>query len=85
VRFDTTGITSRDWQSYPILTFSEVPEIEIVLLDRPDQPAVGGGEPATITTAPAIANAIAAATGARLRRVPFTPARVLAALAAARG
>ncbi len=82
VRFDTTRITSRDWESYPILTFAEVPDIEIVLLDHVDQPPVGAGEATTIVTAPAIANAIANATGARLRQIPFTPARVRAALAA---
>jgi CO/xanthine dehydrogenase Mo-binding subunit len=60
-----------------------MPAIEIILLDRSDQPSVGAGEPATITTAPAIANAIYAASGARVRQVPFTPARVRAALAAA--
>lgn len=81
VRFDTKHITSLDWESYPILTFSETPEIEIVLLDRPDQPPIGAGEAASITTAPAIANAIANATGARLRQIPFTPARVRQALA----
>lgn len=81
VRFDTSHITSLDWESYPILTFSEIPDIEVVLLDRPDQPPVGAGEAATITMAPAIANAIAAATGARLRQIPFTPARVRGALA----
>jgi CO/xanthine dehydrogenase Mo-binding subunit len=80
VHFDSHRITSLDWESYPILTFSEVPEIDIVLLSRPAEPAVGAGEPATITTAAAIANAIAAATGARLREVPFTPARMRAAL-----
>ncbi|HEX8994499.1 MAG TPA: molybdopterin cofactor-binding domain-containing protein [Ktedonobacterales bacterium] len=82
VRFDTTRITSLDWESYPILKFSEIPEIEVVLLDRPDEPPVGAGEAATITMAPAIANAIAAATGARLRQIPFTPARVRQALMA---
>lgn len=80
VRFDATGVTSLDWQTYPILTFSEVPEVVIELIDRPDEPSVGAGEPATVTTAPAIANAIYAATGARLRQIPFTPERVLAAL-----
>jgi CO/xanthine dehydrogenase Mo-binding subunit len=82
VVFDTARVTTLDWESYPILTFSEAPEVEIVLLDRPDQPPVGAGEPATITTAAAIANAICAATGARLRQVPFTPRRVRAALSA---
>jgi CO/xanthine dehydrogenase Mo-binding subunit len=80
VQFDERHITSLDWQTYPILTFSEVPEVEIVLLDRPDQPAVGAGEPSTVTTAAALANAIFDATGARLRQIPFTPARVKAAL-----
>jgi nicotinate dehydrogenase subunit B len=82
VTFDATRITSLDWETYPILTFSEAPEVDVVLINRPDQPSVGAGEPATITTAPAIANAIYAATGARLRQVPFTPAGVRAALGA---
>jgi nicotinate dehydrogenase subunit B len=56
-----------DWTSYPILTFSEVPEMEIVLLAQsgPDQPALGAGEPSTVTTAPAVANAIFDASGAQ--------------------
>jgi CO/xanthine dehydrogenase Mo-binding subunit len=80
VGFDERRITSLDWQTYPILTFSEVPEIEIVLIDRPDQPAIGAGEPSTVTTAAAVANAIFDATGVRLRQIPFTPERVRAAL-----
>jgi CO/xanthine dehydrogenase Mo-binding subunit len=79
VLFDEMRITSVDWQTYPILTFSEIPEIEIVLLNRPDQPALGAGEPSTVTTAAAVANAIFDATGLRLRQLPFTPARVQAA------
>jgi nicotinate dehydrogenase subunit B len=82
VRFDETRTTSVDWQTYPILTFSEVPEVEVVLINRPDQPTLGVGEPSSITTAAAVANAIFDATGARLRQVPFTPERVRAALAA---
>lgn len=84
VRFEAGGVTSLDWDTYPILTFSEVPELDIVLLNRPDQPALGTGEPATVTTAPAVANAVYAACGARMRQVPFTPARVRAALAQTR-
>jgi CO/xanthine dehydrogenase Mo-binding subunit len=80
VRFDEFRIQSVDWESYPILTFSEVPEIDVVLINRPDQPALGAGEPSTVTTAAALANAIFDAAGARLRQMPFTPARVLAAL-----
>ena len=80
VLFDEYRIKSVDWDTYPILTFSEVPEVEIVLLNRPDQPALGAGEPSAITTAAAVANAIYDATGARLRQIPFTPERVKAAL-----
>ncbi len=83
VQFDEWRIKSVDWDTYPILTFSEVPEMEIVLINRPDQPAVGAGEPSTTTTAAAVANAIYDATGARLRRIPFTPERVKEALRAA--
>lgn len=82
VTFDDWRITSLDWQTYPILTFSQVPDVEIVLINRPEQPPTGAGEPATVTTAPAIANAIYHATGARVREVPFTPTRIHAALTA---
>jgi CO/xanthine dehydrogenase Mo-binding subunit len=80
VRFDARGQTSLDWQTYPILTFSEVLEIEITLINWPDQPPMGAGEPATVTVAAAVANAIYAATRARVRQVPFTPERVRVAL-----
>jgi CO/xanthine dehydrogenase Mo-binding subunit len=80
VRFDQTGITSIDWDSYPILTFPEAPVIETILLDRPDQPHLGGGEATQGPTSAAIANALFDATGLRLREVPFTPERVKAAL-----
>ncbi|HEY9151290.1 MAG TPA: molybdopterin cofactor-binding domain-containing protein [Anaerolineales bacterium] len=79
-KFNETRVTSIDWETYPILTFSEVPDVEIVLINRPDQPAVGAGEPATVTTAAAVANAIFDATGARIRQLPFTPERIKAAL-----
>jgi nicotinate dehydrogenase subunit B len=82
VRFDAGGQTTVDWEGYPILTFSEVPVLEIVLINRPEEPSLGAGEPATVTVAAAVANAVYAATGARLRRVPVTPERVRAALAA---
>ena len=81
VKFNEMRITSVDWETYPILTFSETPEIEIVLLNRPDQPSVGAGEPSTVTTAAAVANAIFDATGIRIRQIPFTPERIKAALA----
>lgn len=80
VKFDETRIQSVDWETYPILKFSEVPEVDIVLINRPDQPALGAGEPSTVTTAAAVANAIFDACGARIRQIPFTPQRVKAAL-----
>jgi nicotinate dehydrogenase subunit B len=80
VTFDRERVTSLDWSTYPILTFAEVPEVEIVLINRPDLAPAGVGEPATVPTAAAIGNAVFDATGVRLRRVPFTPERVLAAL-----
>ena len=80
----TARRTSVDWGTYPILTFSDAPEMEIGLhasaRRRPDQPALGAGEPSTVTTAPAVANAIFDATGVRLRQMPFTPERVRGAL-----
>lgn len=80
VKWDSSHVTSLDWASYPILAFPAVPKIDIVLLNRPDQPAWGAGEPTCAVIAPAVANAIFDATGARLRTVPFTPERVKAAL-----
>ena len=80
VTWEDSHITSVNWETYPILKFSEVPEVEVILIDRPDEPPLGAGEPATITTAPAIANAIFAACGARVREIPFTAARVREAL-----
>ncbi|HEX6685970.1 MAG TPA: molybdopterin cofactor-binding domain-containing protein [Candidatus Limnocylindrales bacterium] len=71
VRWDSGGLLCTDWQSYPILRFTQIPPIDVILIDRPDQPPVGAGEPATIATAPAVANAIAAATGVRLRQAPL--------------
>jgi CO/xanthine dehydrogenase Mo-binding subunit len=81
VTFDRSRVTSVDWASYPILRFPEAPRIEVVLIDRPDQPLVGAGEAATTPVAAAIGNAVFDATGVRLRTVPFTPERVKAAMA----
>ncbi|HKX19562.1 MAG TPA: molybdopterin cofactor-binding domain-containing protein, partial [bacterium] len=82
VRFDKSGVTSVDWHTYPVLMAPEAPDaIEIVLINHPELPPYGAGEPASVATAPAIANAIFDATGARVRTVPFTPERVKAALA----
>jgi len=80
VTFDEKSVTSLDWVSYPTLKFADVPEIEIVLINRPEMPSLGAGEPSIIPVPAAIANAIFDATGARLREAPFTPARVLAAM-----
>ena len=80
--FDRQAMTSIDWLSYPILRFPDVPQkIECVLVNRPDLPAMRVGEPASESVWPALANAIFNATGARLRQMPFTAKRVLAALA----
>jgi CO/xanthine dehydrogenase Mo-binding subunit len=81
VTFDRTQITSRDWGGYPILRFGEAPEsVEVHVLDRPGQPFLGTGEAAQGPAAAAVANAVAAATGVRLRELPLTPARVKAAI-----
>jgi len=81
VAFDRMRVTSVDWKSYPILTFPEVPEIAIELIDRPAEPPLGAGEAATTTVAAALANAVFDACGVRLRTVPFTRERVKAAAA----
>ncbi|MGZ5259389.1 MAG: molybdopterin cofactor-binding domain-containing protein [Burkholderiales bacterium] len=80
VRFDRTRITTRDWDSYPILTFSEVPNVETVLIDRPEQPSLGVGEGMAGPTAAAIANAVFNAMGVRVRDLPITRERIIAAM-----
>ena len=82
VRFSPQRVTSVDWVSYPILEMDLAPEvIDIVIVNRPELPVYGAGEPSTRPVTPAIANAVFDATGLRIRRAPFTPERVLAALA----
>jgi nicotinate dehydrogenase subunit B len=83
VKFDNSRVLSTDWASYPILTFTEVPPVELVLIDRPGEPYLGTGESAQGPTGAALANAIADAIGTRVRQVPFTPDRVKGAIAAA--
>jgi nicotinate dehydrogenase subunit B len=80
VTFDTKGVTSLDWNSYPILRFAEHPEIVPIVVQRMDEPSTGAGEEVMGATVAAIANAFFDATGVRLRQFPMTPARVLAAL-----
>jgi nicotinate dehydrogenase subunit B len=80
IRFEGGNIKNRGFDSYEIPRFSWAPKIDCVILDRMNQPPAGGGEPAIIAVGAAVANAIYDATGARLYRMPFTPARVLEAL-----
>jgi nicotinate dehydrogenase subunit B len=80
VAFDANGIISRDWSSYPILTFPELPEIKVTVIDRPGERSLGAGEAAQGPTAAAIANAVAHAAGARIRDLPLLPERVKTAL-----
>jgi CO/xanthine dehydrogenase Mo-binding subunit len=81
VRLDTAGISSRDWETYPVLRFSEVPEIEVELVAPvSDNPPLGIGEASGGPTVAAIGNAVAQALGARIRDLPVTRDRVMAAL-----
>ncbi len=80
VRFDRVAVRSRDWESYPILRFDEIPEFETSLLDQPGMPILGAGEATQGPTPAAIANAVFDATGARLRELPLSPERVLAVM-----
>jgi CO/xanthine dehydrogenase Mo-binding subunit len=77
VTFDDTRITSIDWQTYPILRFDAVPDsIEVHIINRPGQPFLGSGETGQGPAAASIANAIADATGKRLRNLPLTRKRI---------
>jgi CO/xanthine dehydrogenase Mo-binding subunit len=80
VRMQGDGITSLDWESYPILRFSEVPEIDTEIIHAPDLPSLGMGECTFGPTAAAIGNAVAHALGTRIRAMPFTRERIAAAL-----
>lgn len=81
IGYDKQRITTRSWADYPILTFPEVPAVEVHLINRPDEPPLGTGEGSQGPTVAAIANALYNATGARIRDLPFNPQRVKAALA----
>ena len=74
------GVTSRNWGEYPILRFSEAPEVVVELIERPREAPLGIGEAAQGPIAAAIANAVFDAVGARVRDLPMTPARVLESL-----
>jgi nicotinate dehydrogenase subunit B len=80
VRFDTTRITSNSWTDYPILRFSEVPDVEVEVISRPDIDPVGAGEAAHGPVTAAIANAVFDALGVRLRHLPITRDRLIAAM-----
>ncbi|HLZ28438.1 MAG TPA: molybdopterin cofactor-binding domain-containing protein [Chloroflexota bacterium] len=82
VTFDQSNVTSLDWVGYPILTYPEVPQVETILINRPDVPSTGAGEPSTCPVPAAISNAIFDATGVRLRTLPLRPNNVQAAFAA---
>ena len=81
VSFDRTRVRTRSWTDYPIMRFEEVPSVEVVILNQPDQPFLGVGEGSQGPAAAAIGNAIAGLTGRRMRDLPFTPGKVKAALA----
>ena len=84
VRFDGQRISSDSWAEYPILRFSEVPELQVLLLPS-DQPSLGAGEAALGPTMAAIANALAHALGLRVNQLPYTPENLAAAIHAAPG
>ncbi len=79
-RFDRRAVTSAAWEDYPILRFSEVPEVRVELVSRPDAPPLGAGEASMGPTIAAIAGAIHGALGVRPRRLPFTPDNLAAAM-----
>ncbi|WP_454807150.1 molybdopterin cofactor-binding domain-containing protein [Paraburkholderia fungorum] len=81
VTFGENAVTSQEWGAYPILTFREVPVIDVVMMPRHGEPPMGTGESASLPGAAAIANALYDATGVRFRRPPFTPETIRAALA----
>jgi CO/xanthine dehydrogenase Mo-binding subunit len=80
VRFDRWRVTSTDWETYPILRFSEAPRVDVEILSRPYEPSVGAGEAAQGPTAAAIANAVADALSVRVRDLPITAQRIVAAM-----
>jgi CO/xanthine dehydrogenase Mo-binding subunit len=86
-RFSRRGVRSYDWVTYPIFRFVDMPAVfdTVVLTSPPSIPGGGIGEPASVAVPAAVGNAIFDATGVRMRSIPFTPARVRAALRAAAG
>ena len=80
VKYDETGIISKDWETYPIIKFPEIPNIKTTLIDRPEEPFLGSGEATQGPTAAAIGNAVYDAIGVRLRKIPFTPENLRSAV-----
>jgi CO/xanthine dehydrogenase Mo-binding subunit len=80
VPHDGEQVLARNWNDYPILGFDETPDVEVRVLDRPELPSVGAGEGAQGPVSAAIANAVFAALGARVRDLPVTRERIVAAL-----
>ena len=80
VLWDSTRVSARSWDSYPILRFDEVPEVEVTIVSRPDAPPLGVGECAAGPTAAALANALYDAMGVRVRDLPLTPERIASAM-----
>ena len=80
VTYDRRAVTSRDWDGYPILRFGEVPEVHVELVSRPDEPPLGAGEVTGGPVAAALANALADAIGVRVRDLPLSPERIVAAI-----
>jgi CO/xanthine dehydrogenase Mo-binding subunit len=83
VTFDRVAITSNEWLTYPVLRFSEVPEVRVHVIDRPEEPPVGAGEAAQGPVAAALANAVFDALGVRVRELPLTADTLLRAVHAA--
>ena len=80
VRFGQDGITSLNWETYPILRFSQIPQVDVIVVDRPGRPVLGAGECAAGPVAGAVANALFAAIGVRVRDLPLSTENVLRAI-----
>ena len=77
VRFDEQHVTSLNWDSYPIFRFADVPTVDVAIIDRPNEPPLGGGEAAQAPSGAAIANAVYRASGKRVRHLPMTPEKIV--------
>jgi nicotinate dehydrogenase subunit B len=80
IRYSGGRVTTRSWCGYPILRFSDIPEIEIRVIDNPNEPALGFGECTVGPTGAAIGNAVARALGCRIRDLPLTRERIMATI-----